>query len=66
MSHKRNPPRQERRGNGRPPVRRHDAPSVGTEAPGFFNPEMPKSKRQRGALQAAMYNARKQGSQTDG
>ncbi|QPF91476.1 hypothetical protein [Bradyrhizobium commune] len=59
MSHRQNPPRQDRRGIGRAPVRKYAPASVGTEAPGCFNPTMPRSKRQRAALQAAVYNANK-------
>lgn len=69
MSHRQNPPRQDRRSLGRAAVRKHDVPSVGTEAaaPGFFNPDMPRGKRQRAALQAGMYNARaKQRSEANG
>lgn len=59
-----NPPREN---GGRSPVRKHVVSTVGTEAPGFFNPPMPKSKRQRGALQAATANARaKRRTQNDG
>ncbi|AWO88236.1 hypothetical protein ABIE85_007108 [Bradyrhizobium diazoefficiens] len=60
MSHKQNPPRQDRRSIGRAVVRKHEAPSVGSEtaAPGFFNPDMARGKRQRAALEAAMYSAR--------
>lgn len=69
MSHKQIPPRQDRRSVGRAPVRKHDVPCVGTEkaAPGFFNPDMPRGKRQRAALEATMANARaKQRSQNNG
>jgi hypothetical protein len=67
MSHKQIPPRQDRRGIGRAPVRKHDAPCVGTEkAPGFFNPDMPRGKRQRAALQASMANARAKQRETNG
>ena len=60
MSHKQNPPRQDRRNTGRAPVKRHVEPCVGTEkaAPGFFNPTMQSGKRQRAGLQAGMANAR--------
>lgn len=59
-------PRQDRRKIGRAPVRKHNAPSVGTEAPGFFNPDMPKSKRKRAALEAAVYNSNRNRTPTNG
>lgn len=58
MSTNHRPPRQSVRPSGTP-VKRHAATeSVGT-APGFFNPPMPRSKRKRAALEAALYNAKR-------
>lgn len=56
MSTNHRPPRQSVRPS-RTPVKRHGATeSVGT-APGFFDPPMPRSKRNRAALEAAVFNA---------
>lgn len=58
MTTRQKPPRQNA---GRAPIRKHGAPSVGTDqtAPGFFNPPMPRSKRKRAALEAAVFNSNK-------
>lgn len=66
MSTRQKPPRQNA---GRAPIRKHAVPSVGTEktAPGFFlNPPLPGSKRKRAALEAAVYNANKNRTPTNG